>query len=114
MDLLKILQIAAAIGTILTGLFALIKPGVVQGFTGLTAVGGRGVTEIRAIFGGLFIALGLAPLVFANSGSYQLLGIAYGGIGAVRAVSMLVDRSIDKTNVTSMVVEIVFAVLLVL
>ena len=49
------LNIISAILTIGTGLLALIKPTSIYDFTGLKAVGGRGITEIRAIFGALFI-----------------------------------------------------------
>ena len=60
---MQILQIVAAIATILTGLYSLLKPAAITGFTGLQPVGGRGITEIRSILGGLFIALGAVPLV---------------------------------------------------
>jgi hypothetical protein len=114
MTLLTILQWAAAIGTILTGLFALLRPLAVQGFTGLRAEGGRGVTEIRAVLGGLFIALGFAPLVLNEPAAFEMLGLAYIGVAAVRAVSMVVDRSVERSNIISLVVEIVFGVILVL
>jgi len=47
MNLLKILQMLAVIGTIVTGLVSLLWPRSVFGFTGLTAPGPRGITEIR-------------------------------------------------------------------
>jgi hypothetical protein len=59
--ILRFLQILAAIGTILTGLVSLIRPRSVQGFTGLRADGGRGITEIRAVLGGFFVAQYLPP-----------------------------------------------------
>ena len=43
--IIRTLQIVAAIGTVLTGLVSLIRPRAVQGFTGLKAEGGRGITE---------------------------------------------------------------------
>ncbi len=43
--------------------------------------------------GGFFIVLGAAPLVFASKDMYLMLGIAYLGVGVVRAVSMFVDHS---------------------
>jgi hypothetical protein len=54
-----ILKVVSALATAATGLLALIKPTAVYGFTGLTAYGVRGVSEIRAIFGGLLIDLAL-------------------------------------------------------
>ncbi len=114
MTLLQILQWIAVIGTILTGLFSLLRPRAVQGFTGLRADGGRGVTEIRAVLGGFFVALGLAPLIFNDPVTFKMLGLAYIGVGAVRAVSMLVDRSVERSNIISLVVEILFGVILLL
>jgi hypothetical protein len=112
--ILRILQIVAAVGTIVTGLVSLIRPRAVQGFIGLTAEGGRGVTEIRAVLGGFFVALGATPLILDAPAAYQMLGIAYLAVGAVRAVSMFVDKSVVQSNVISLVVEIIFGVILVL
>lgn len=114
MALLTILKIIAAAGTIGTGLLALIKPRSVYGFTGLQAAGGRGITEIRSILGGLFIALGGAALFFRSAETYQMLGMAYLGIFLVRLVSMFIDDSIEQSNIISLVVEVVFGVILIL
>lgn len=114
MMVVRVLQVIAAIGTILTGLVSLIRPRAVRGFTGLSAEGGRGITEIRAVLGGVFVALGAAPLILNAPAAYQMLGITYLVVGAIRAVSMFVDRSVVQSNVISLVVEIVFGVILVL
>jgi uncharacterized membrane protein len=81
MDFWMILKVIAALATAATGLLALIKPSAVYGFTGLTANGARGVSEVRAIFGGLLIALGLVPL-FLGTVAYLMLGISYMAIAA--------------------------------
>jgi hypothetical protein len=114
MNILKILQIIAIIGTILTGMLSLFWPKMAQGFTGLTAPGGRGITEIRAVLGGLFIGLGIAVFLLGTREVYQMLGITYLAIAAVRAVSMVVDKSVEQSNIISLVVEIIFGVILVL
>ena len=111
---LEILQIIAALGTIITGFVSLFWPRSVSGFTGLSAKGGRGITEIRAILGGVFVALGAAPLILNAPAAYQMLGIAYLVVGGVRAISMFVDKSVVQSNVISLVVEIVFGIILVL
>lgn len=113
MGILNILKWSAALATVLTGAVALLRPQSIQGFIGLNAVGGRGITEIRSIFGGLFIALGLAPLLLQDAGMFRMLGVAYAGIAAARAVATMVDRSVERSNLISLVVEIVFAVILV-
>jgi len=112
--LLDILQIICAIATILTGLVSLLFPRRVTGFTGLEPRGGRGITEIRAVLGGFFVALGAAPLMLKADAAFMMLGIAYLVVGVVRLVSMFVDRSVESSNVISLVVELIFGVVLVL
>jgi hypothetical protein len=114
MTILQILQWIAVVGTILTGLFALLRPRAVQGFIGLRAEGGRGITEIRSILGGLFVGLGLAPLILSAPAAFKMLGLAYIAAAVVRAVSMLVDRSVEQSNIISLAVEAIFGVILVL
>jgi hypothetical protein len=111
--ILRVLQIIAALGTIATGAVSLIRPQAIQGFTGLRADGGRGITEIRAVFGGFFIALGIAPLILRSPVAYQVLGIAYLVVGIVRTISMFVDKSVEQSNIISVIVEIIFGVILV-
>jgi hypothetical protein len=113
MDFLQILKIICAVGTLATGVFALLRPLAIRGFTGLEAPGPRGITEIRAAMGGVFIGLGIAPLVLASPAAYQTLGIMYGAMAAIRAVSMVVDRSVMQSNIISIVVEVIFGVILV-
>ena len=111
---LEVVQIVIAVATIATGAFSLFRPESIRGFTGLVADGPRGITEIRAIMGGVFIGLGLAPLLLNSPEAYRTLGITYLVIAAIRAVSILIDRSAVSSNTISLVVEIVFGVLLML
>ncbi len=111
---LSILKIIAAAGTVATGLLALVKPRSVYSFTGLRAEGGRGITEIRAILGGLFITLGGVALFYRSPETYRMLGLMYLGIALVRLVSMFLDDSVERSNIISLVVEVVFGVILVL
>jgi len=113
MNILSVLKILAAIATAGTGALALVKPSAVYGFTGLTAPGARGVSEIRAIFGGLFLALGIAPFVFGET-AYLVLGLAYLAIAAARLVSIIIDRSTETSNLISLGIEIVFGIILIL
>lgn len=113
MNLLMILKIIAALLTAATGLLALIKPDATYGFIGLNANGVRGVSEIRSIFGGLFIALGLVPL-FLGPVAYQMLGITYLAIAAARAFSIVFDKSYAQSNLISLVIEILLGAILVI
>jgi hypothetical protein len=113
MTVLEILKIVAALATAATGLVSLLAPAKVTGFTGLQPVGGRGITELRAVLGALFIALGVTPL-FLGAPAYRMLGIGYLSIGVVRAVSMFIDQSVVRSNVISLITEFVLGVILVL
>lgn len=113
MDILLILKIVAAVATIATGLLALVKPSAAYGFIGLNPNGARGVSEIRAIFGGLFIALGASPL-FLGPVAYQMLGIGYLAIAAARAFSIVFDKSFAQSNIISLAIEVVLGVVLVI
>lgn len=113
MDIILILKIIAALATVATGLLALVKPTAVYGFTGLSANGVRGISEIRAIFGGLFIGIGLAPL-FLGDTAYLILGITYLAIAAARLFSILFDKSTGQSNLLSLGIEIVLGIILVI
>lgn len=112
--ILQILKIIAAVGTIATGLISFAAPRAVRGFTGLEVDNPRGITEIRAVLGGFFIALGAAPLIFNSADMYRMLGIAYLVVAVTRAIAMVVDRSFVQSNIISLVVEVVFGVILIL
>jgi len=112
--MLYVLQITAAVATIVTGLVSLLRPRSVTGFTGLELPGPRGVTEVRAILGGGFVGLGVAPLILGPGSAYAMLGITYLVIAAARGLSMVVDGSAVRSNWISLAVEIAFGVLLVL
>lgn len=113
MNILAILKIIAALATAATGVLALVKPDATYGFIGLTAIGVRGVSEIRAVFGGLFIALGLVPLFFGAT-AYRMLGIGYLAIAVARSFSIFFDKSYAQSNWISLAIEIVFGIILVI
>ena len=112
--LLDILQYIACGATVLVGVVPLIAPRSVEGFTGLKAPGPRGVTELRAVMGGFFIALGLAPLLFQADAAFKMLGMAYLVVGGIRAVSIFIDRSMEQSNLISLLTEVVLGIVLVL
>jgi hypothetical protein len=113
MSVWMILKVIAALATAATGLLALVKPTSVYGFTGLSANGARGVSEIRAVFGGLLIALGLVPF-FLGPVAYQMLGIGYLGIAVARTFSIIFDKSTAQSNLISLAIETVLGIILVI
>lgn len=114
MTALAILKTVAAVVTLATGLLSLIRPRSVQGFTGLDVSGPRGVTEIRAVLGGAFIALGAVPLLTRTPDAFRMLGIVYLVIGVTGIVGLILDKSLERSNLISLAVEIVFGGILVL
>ena len=114
MTVLEILQAIGAIGTIITGIISLVRPMAVTGFTGIKPDGPRGISEIRAVLGGLFIGAGAAALLVPDPGAAKALGFAYLGTALARLFSIIVDKSRDRSNIISVVWEIVFGVVLVL
>lgn len=113
MQIFMILKTVAAVLTIATGILALVKPSAVPGFTGMRPEGARGISEIRSIFGGLFIGLGLAPL-FLGEVAFTMLGIAYLAIALARAFSIVFDKSYAQSNWISLGIEIVLGIILFL
>ncbi len=109
---MQILKYVAGVATILTGLASLFWPTNVLGFTGLEVNGGRGITEVRTILGALFVGLGAAVLYFDLPQTYQMLGITYLSMAVVRAVSIVVDRSLVSSNVISVLAELFFGIIL--
>jgi len=115
MNILQILKIICAVATIAVGVISLVRPTSVYEFTGLQAAGPRGITEIRAVLGALFIGLGLAPFLLGmDPAAFKAGGITYLAVGAARLVSMFVDGSVMQSNWISLAFEIVFGVILVL
>lgn len=114
MDFIQILKIFAVVVTLLTGLYSLIQPKKIKGFTGLEASSPRATTEIRAVMGGTFVGLGIAALIFPIREVFLMLAITYAAIGAIRGVSMVLDKSMEKSNLISLVTEVLLVVILVL
>ena len=111
---LQILKYLAAIATIVTGVVSLFWPLKVREFTGLDVQGGRGITEIRTVLGALFVGLGAAVMIINSKDAYAVLGIMYLAMALVRAISMIVDKSVVSSNVISTIVEVVFGIILII
>jgi hypothetical protein len=109
MNVLQILKIVAAVGTIAAGAASIISPKSAESFTGLSAVGPRGVSEIRAVLGALFVGLGVAVLVFRSPDAYRTLGVGYGAIALIRVLSIALDRASTSSNWISFISEAAFA-----
>lgn len=102
----RLLRYAVLAATVASGLVLLVKPESVGGFTGLAPDTARGITEVRAAMGGVFIALGLAPL-FLRTPAERVLGLVYLAIAAIRAPFMFADGSAaEQSNWISLAFEV--------
>ncbi len=111
--MLIVVKNAICVLTAATGAFSLVVPNSTVNFTGLQPVGGRGISEIRAVLGGLFVALGLSPILLKGD-TYTMLGWAYLAIALVRLISIFADGSSVQSNWISLAVEVVFGIVLIL
>lgn len=73
------------------GVSAALRPRTLAGI-GVEATSPLGTSEIRAVFGGMFIALGLACIVLREPIVFAVVGAAWLGDVAVRLVSAVADR----------------------
>jgi len=90
--------VAAGLMT-LFGLGALVRPSSL-GMVGLAAESPLGTSEIRSVFGGMFIALGVACLLTREPIVFAVVGTAWLADVAVRVVSAIVDRVPPKQALT--------------
>ena len=113
MNLGMILKIIAALATVATGLLAFVKPAATYGFIGLNANGVRGVSEIRAIFGGWSHRAGTRTVVPRRdriSNARHWLSCHCGGARVLHVF----DRSYAQSNIISLAIEIVLGAILIL
>ena len=98
MTFLEILKVIMAVGTIATGLISLIRPRAVQGFTGLSAPGPRGITEIRSILGGGFVGLDRFYLGYRSLGMLKLFTFGMFGIWVVLDIIQLILNTLKDCD----------------
>jgi hypothetical protein len=111
---LTVLKIIAALGTLATGALAIVRPAALTGFTGLSPVGGRGLTEMRVSLGAVFAGLGLVALLLNAPAAYRMLGLMYLTMAVVRVPAMVMDKSVEQSNLISLAAEAIFGLILVL
>lgn len=88
--------LVGAMATVALGLFGLLFPRVMGAQTGLSPKEGMGVMELRAIFGGLWLALGTATLMLRTPEAYLMTGLAFTGVTLGRFSGIAVDRMLPR------------------
>ena len=106
------LAMIGALLTITLGLLGALAPRRVSKVVGIEPIGGLGVSEVRATYGGLFIAMGGTCLMVNSSQVYFVAAAAWLGAAAMRIPSLIVDRGSYPKAIVGGVIESTIALLL--
>ena len=106
------LNLLGATGTVGMGFLGLLAPTSAAGFVGLQPLTLAGRSEFRATYGGLWIALGLVPLMSGEPLAYLMAGLCWALTAVGRLVSIVWDRAGDRRNWGAVLFEGLFAGLL--
>lgn len=108
------LNLFGAGATILMGFFGLFLPKIAAKFVGLSANTNAGRSEFRATYGGLWVPLGLVPLLTQEPLAFLIAGLCWLGTGLGRIISIFLDKASDGKNWAAVAFEGGFAVLLLI
>lgn len=101
-----------AIATLLLGMLGLIAPRKAAAFTSIAPLGANGLSELRATYGGLFVALGAQCLLSQSVVVFTVPGVAWSGAAIGRLVSVIIDGNRDRRNLGGMLMELGIGLLL--
>jgi hypothetical protein len=113
MNIFRILNIIGALATIGMGCLGLFAPHTASRFTGLNASNKTAFAEFRATFGGMFVVMGLIPLLTNEPLAYFMAGLVWFGAAVGRVVSIILDKGFNEPkNVGGVAFEASFGMLL--
>jgi hypothetical protein len=101
-----------AVITLGLGVLGLFVPTRAASFANVQPVGLIGTSEIRATYGGLFVALGVACLLTQAPGVFLAAGLAWVGAAVGRLFSVFIDSSRSGKNLGGIVFELAIGLLL--
>ncbi|MEM7135658.1 MAG: DUF4345 family protein [Myxococcota bacterium] len=104
-DLVPQLPLIAAGVTVALGALGLLNPSGAQKLTGVRASAREGISEIRATYGGFFLALGVTALMVREPIVFATLGYAWCGAAAGRLLSLFIDSVWTPKNVGGVLFE---------
>lgn len=104
-DLIPQLPLVAAGITITLGALGLLNPNGAQRLTGVKANAREGISEVRATYGGFFLALGIMALTMREPLVFMTVGVAWCGAAAARLLSLFVDRIWTPKNMSGVLFE---------
>jgi len=114
MDFPWILNNVGSVITLGLGALGLTRPQAVASFTSIQALGLTGVSEIRATYGGFFLALGAYALYAQAAEVFLVVGLAWLGAALGRLASVVIDRSRAPKNLAGIVFESAVGALLLI
>ncbi len=113
MTSIEIINSIGAVATIGMGCLGLFAPNMASRMTGLTAINRTAFAEFRATFGGMFIAMGLIPLLTSEPLAYFMAGMLWIAAACGRLVSVVFDRGYQEMkNIGGIAFEASFGLLM--
>ncbi|PJF23532.1 MAG: hypothetical protein CUN56_00355 [Phototrophicales bacterium] len=95
-------DILLAIGVVMNigfAIFSLYRPHVVATASHMTLNDARGVAELRIAFGGFFLGMGAALLIYWNEPKVAAaIGLAWLGAGLIRATELIFNAQKNITD----------------
>ncbi len=107
-------NMSGALITLAMACMGLLKPQWAANIVGLEATSVPGKSEFRATYGGLFIPLGLVPLVTMDPLAFLISGTCWMGAAVGRIVSIALDDANTAKNWGATMFESVIAFLLLI
>lgn len=98
--------------TFLFGIGACLQPMKVSKLIALTPFGERGVSEIRATYGGWMLGLSGFALWVQSPLVFQCLAAGWLGAAVFRTISFAVDKSYSPRNLRFVIIEIIIGIFL--
>jgi hypothetical protein len=105
MDIALSVNTVGSLITLALGLFGLFWPLAAAAFVSLEPEGERGISEIRATYGGIFLAIGLFATIAQSSDVFRVLAIGWIGASAARSFSYVHDNSRSGANLMAIIME---------
>lgn len=105
----------ALVGSVLCmvmGLLGAVSPARVARLVSIRPVGGLGISEIRATYGGLFLAMGLACLILQSNHAFLVAGASWLGAGLLRFPALFLDKGSFPKGLAGALLELTIGLLL--
>lgn len=107
-------NIGGALITLSMACMGILRPQWAASIVGLEAISVPGKSEFRATYGGLFIPLGLVPLVTMDPLAFLISGACWLGAAVGRVISILLDDANTMKNWGATGFEAMIALLLLI